>query len=51
MCTEGIDEVVGVFFVVVFDAKVINCGGELNRLCDMFPEAGCMWDLLVSQRS
>ena len=34
---EGADEVVGVFFGVVFDSKVINCEGELYRPCDVFP--------------
>ena len=51
MCAEGLDKVVGMFFVVIFDSKIINCEGELNGSFDVFPEAGSVWDLEVSKRS
>ncbi len=28
LCLEGMDEVVGMFFPAIFDAKVIHCEGE-----------------------
>ena len=51
MCAEGMDEVVGMFIVMIFDSKVINSEGELNGSCDVFPEAGSVRNLEVSKRS
>ena len=31
------DEVVGMFFAVIVDAKVVDCEGELDWMHDVFP--------------
>ncbi len=48
---EGMDEVVSMFFVVIFDAKIIDREGELNRSCDVLPKAWCVRDFEVSKRA
>ncbi len=51
VCAEGLDEVVSMFLVVVFNSKIIDRVGELNESCDVFPKAWCVQDLEVSKRS
>jgi hypothetical protein len=51
VCAEGVNEVVSVLFSFIFDSKIINCEGELNGFCDVFPEDGHVRDLKVSKGS
>ena len=51
VCAEGVDEVVSMFFVIIFDSKIIDRESELNGSCDVLPKSWRVWDFEVSKRA
>ena len=49
VCAECVDEMVGMFFFIIFDSKIIDREGELNWSCDVLPKAWHVRDLEVSK--
>ena len=49
ICVEGVDEVVSMFLVIIFDSKIIDREGDLNWSCDVLPQSWHVRDLEVSK--
>ena len=51
VCAEGVDEVVSMFLVIIFDSKIIDREGELNGSCEVLTKFWHVRDLKVSKRA